>query len=122
MAERVVVLVEPDPAVSDPAAALLRRHGLRVDVLGDGGEVLGRREAPALVVLCVDPLPGGWSMAGRMKKSPLLKAVPLVVTSAQATDDDIATHRKLQAHADEYLRKPFTVEQLVARVGALLGG
>ena len=123
MSERVIVIVEPESAFAEQALTALRRlPGVKAERAADGNELLMRREAPALIVLCIDPpLPTGWALCSKVKKSGLLKSVPLIVTSAQASEADFEAHKKFQIRAEEYLRKPYTLDTLITRVRGLLG-
>jgi len=114
-----LLLIEDDRALSAHLAADLVRAGYAVDVAYDGidGEFLGRETAYDAVVLDLG-LPGlsgleilqRWRAAGN--------AVPVIVLTARD-----AWHERVagfKAGADDYLGKPFHVEELLARIGALL--
>ena len=96
--------------------------GLRCEAIVDANLLLQRQEgAPDLIVLCIDPKRTGWAICNRLRKSPLLKAVPLLITSAEATAKDFEDHRKLKTRADDYLHKPFLPRDLSTRVCSMLG-
>ena len=63
----------------------------------------------------------GYLVCQKLKKDDALKALPLVLTSAEATEETFEKHRTLKARADEYLLKPYTPEALVEKLGALVG-
>src|SRR5437764_10517494 len=58
----------------------------------------------------------------RIKKRPVLRGVPLIITSADATEKDFEDHKKLKTRAEEYEHKPYPVQRLVEKVRTLLGG
>ena len=114
-----LLLIEDDEALSAHLAADLARAGYAVDVAGDGveGEFLGRETAYDAVVLDLG-LPGmpGLEVLRRWRDAG--NAVPVIVLTARD-----AWHERVagfKAGADDYLGKPFHIEELIARIGALL--
>lgn len=121
---KTVLLIESDPKFAREMSAALESRGFGVRISSDGkeGVELARALRPDCVVLCVE-LPGlsGYSWCNRLKKDDVLKAIPLVITSAEATPETFEQHRKLKTRAEDYLIKPFLPATLVERVGALVG-
>ncbi|ABC82150.1 response regulator [Anaeromyxobacter dehalogenans] len=119
-----ILLIENDAAFAAELSKTLEASGFDVRVTGDGklGIELAREWAPAGVVLSVE-LPGmsGYLVCQKLKKDDALKATPLVLTSAEATEETFENHRKLKVRADEYLLKPFPAAALVEKLGALVG-
>ncbi len=119
-----ILLIENDQAFAAGVSRSLEDSGFEVRVTGDGrdGLDLAREWGPAAVVLCVE-LPGmsGYLVCQKLKKDDVLKALPLVLTSAEATEETFEKHRTLKARADEYLLKPYTPEALVEKLGGLVG-
>jgi CheY-like chemotaxis protein len=119
-----ILLIENDAAVSERLTAALEEAGFETRVTGDGKEglELARDWTPEAIVLCVE-LPGmsGYLVCQKLKKDEALKAIPLVLTSAEATEETFEKHRTLKARADEYLLKPYEPADLVSRLGALVG-
>src|SRR5512133_2068251 len=117
-----LLLIENDQAFAAGASRSLEDSGFEVRVTGDGrdGLDLAREWGPAAVVLCVE-LPGmsGYLVCQKLKKDDVLKALPLVLTSAEATEETFEKHRTLKARADEYLLKPYTPEALVEELVSL---
>jgi DNA-binding response OmpR family regulator len=118
-ASGTVVVVEDDPNISDLVALYLRRDGFRVlqaaDGLG-GLEAVGR-ERPRLVIVDVG-LPGeldGFEVCRRLRKD---GDVPVVMLTAR--DDEVDRVLGLELGADDYVTKPFSARELVARVHAIL--
>ena len=115
----LVLVVEDDGAVRRSLERALPLHGFRVHAVGDGLEALAAigREHPALVVLDVGlPGPDGLRIAERLRADG--DPVPvLMLTARDAVRDRVAG---LEAGADDYLTKPFALEELVARLHALL--
>lgn len=117
--EPLVLVVEDDGAVRRALERALPLHGFRVHAVGDGLEALAAigRERPAVVVLDVGlPGPDGIRIASRLRDDG--DAVPvLMLTARDGVADRVAG---LDAGADDYLTKPFALEELVARLRALL--
>jgi CheY-like chemotaxis protein len=119
-----ILLIENDSSFAAGIAESLETSGFEVRVTGDGKEGLdlAREWPPDAVVLCVE-LPGmsGYLVCQKLKKDDRLKALPLVLTSAEATEETFEKHRTLKARADEYLLKPYTAAALTEKLGALIG-
>src|SRR5262245_41696874 len=122
MSVRSVTVIDSDPALNAHLQKELSRFGLRVDTSVNPDEVMARKDnLPELIVLCIDPKRTGWAICNRLRKSPTLKSVPLIITSAEATEKDFEDHKKLKTRAEEYLHKPFGVDALVEKIGGLIG-
>ena len=117
MAERVLV-VDDDAPVRRMLERSLAAEGFEVEAAADGGAALvaAERSAPDLVVLDV-AMPGldGLAVCRRLRAKGLPGAI-LMLTARDAVPDRVAG---LEAGADDYLVKPFAMEELVARLHAL---
>jgi DNA-binding response OmpR family regulator len=118
--ERILV-VEDDPLTADGVAFALRQEGFTVDVAGDGRDALARTRthAPDLVVLDLG-LPGGVSGVDVCRELRVHSGMPILMLTARTTELD--TVLGLERGADDYVTKPFSLVELVARVRALLRG
>ncbi len=118
-----ILLIENDAAFAGEMTGALEGKGFQVRVAADGKEGLeaARDLGPDAIVLCVE-LPGmsGYSICNKLKKDGVLKGVPLIITSAEATPETFEQHKKLKARAEDYLIKPFDGATLIQRIGALL--
>jgi DNA-binding response OmpR family regulator len=118
MAERTIVVVEDEAVIAQAVAARLRSEGFRVAVAADGpsGVELCRRVRPDLVVLDL-MLPGidGLEVCRQVQQD---RAVPVVMLTARDTETDLLVG--LAMGADDYLTKPFSPRELVARIRAIL--
>jgi two-component system, OmpR family, response regulator BaeR len=118
-----IVIVEDEPELAALVADYARAAGYTADVSGDGAAALEalRRDPPALVVLDL-MLPGldGLALcrALRADANPLLAGLPVVMVTARV--EEIDRLLGLDADADDYLCKPFSPRELVARIKAIL--
>ena len=122
MAEYTILIADPDAALCARIEGALAPYAVRCIAMQDGNEVLAHPLIPSLIVLCIDPKRLGWAICMRIKKHPVLKGVPMIITSAEATEKDFEEHKKLKTRAEEYEHKPVQIERLVEKVRTLLGG
>ena len=113
-----VLVVDDDPTVSEVVARYLERDGYAVETVADGRTALDRALAdpPDLVVLDL-MLPGidGLEVCRRLRA---LAPVPIVILTARGQESDRIVG--LDLGADDYVAKPFSTKELVARVRAVL--
>jgi two-component system response regulator MprA len=115
--ERVLV-VDDDPPLRRMLARSLSAEGFEVTVAHDGGAALvaAERSAPDVIVLDVAmPAIDGLSVCRRLRSRGLPTPI-LMLTARDAVADRVAG---LEAGADDYLVKPFAIEELIARLRAL---
>ncbi|WP_432511659.1 response regulator transcription factor [Kineococcus sp. SYSU DK001] len=115
---RTAVVVEDEPTIADAVARRLRAEGYAVQTAGDGpaGVELCERVNPDVVVLDV-MLPGfdGLEVCRRVQAS---RPVPVLMLTAR--DDETDKLVGLGVGADDYMTKPFSMRELVARVNGLV--
>ena len=119
MSEPAVLVVDDEAAIREALERALRLEGFAVRTAAGGLEALGEieREQPAIVLLDVTmPDLDGVEVIKRLRAEG--SDLPICVLSARNEVDDRV--RGLQAGADDYLVKPFALEELVARLHALL--
>lgn len=113
-----LLLVEDDAATRNAVARNLEAHGFRVEVAEDAAEAMRRLDAgrPDLVLLDLGlPDLDGSVVVRRIRRD---GTIPILILSARADErDKVAT---LEAGADDYVTKPFGLDELRARIGALL--
>jgi len=116
-----ILLVEDDSLTAEGVAFVLREEGFEVDVTEDGGTALERARArpPDLVVLDIR-LPGGVSGMDVCRELRSESAVPILMLTGRGSE--VETVLALERGADDYVTKPFSLAELVARVRALLRG
>src|SRR3954449_7508275 len=115
---RTIVIVEDEALIASAVAARLRAEGFLVEIAGDGpgGVELCRRLRPDLVVLDL-MLPGydGLEVCRRVQAE---RPVPVLMLTARDSETDMLVG--LAVGADDYVTKPFSMREVVARIRALL--
>jgi DNA-binding response OmpR family regulator len=115
---KTVLVVEDEAPIAAAVAARLRSEGFRVDVAGTGpeGVELCRRLRPALVVLdLMLPELDGLEVLRQVQRD---RPTPVLVLTARDSETDVLVG--LGLGADDYVTKPFSPRELVARVHAIL--
>ncbi|QKJ18815.1 response regulator transcription factor [Microbacterium hominis] len=113
-----VLIVEDEPDLADPLAYLLRREGYEVDIAEDGPAALAVfREQGADIVLLDLMLPGmpGTEVCRQIR---ITSTVPIIMLTAKDTEVDIVVG--LELGADDYMTKPYSSRELLARMRAVL--
>jgi CheY-like chemotaxis protein len=121
---KTILLIENDAAFAEEMSGALEAMGYQVRVTGDGkdGLELAKDLRPDAIVLCVElPRLSGYSICNKLKKDELLKAIPVVLTSSEATEEVFEDHRKLKVRAEDYLIKPYVSAALLEKLAGLIG-
>ena len=120
---RPVLIVEDDSDISEGLKYNLEREGLPVVVSNTGedglAKALDERNPPILLILDV-MLPGmsGLDLCRRLRREPSTRKTPIIMLTAKGSESDRVAG--LDLGADDYITKPFSVRELVARVRAVL--
>jgi two-component system phosphate regulon response regulator PhoB len=116
-----IVIVEDEPAISELVAVNLRHAGYAIEQAGDATQAMSLIQAQQTDLLVLDwMLPGtsGIELAKRLRATEAYRLMPILMLTARAQEGD-----KLQGFevgVDDYLTKPFSPRELVARVSAVL--
>jgi two-component system phosphate regulon response regulator PhoB len=116
-----LLLVEDDPALSELLAFRFEAAGYAVTATADGDEALlfAQEDVPDLVVLdWMIEGTSGIEVCRRLRRDKATAHVPIVMLTARETEDDRV--RGLETGADDYVTKPFSPRELLARVNAVL--
>jgi DNA-binding response OmpR family regulator len=116
-----VLLIEDDDIVARTIERCLRGSEFRVAIANSGVEGLqaARRRIPDLIILDVI-MPGmdGYTVCREIRADPMLQEVPILFLTAKTKDEDRIAG--FNAGADDYLSKPFNLDELILRVRAIL--
>jgi len=118
----VILTADDDPDIRELLAFRLERSGYTVLQAVDGEEALALalEHTPDLAVLDVMmPKMDGFEVVRRMRAEETTKGIPIIMLTARAQDSDV--EEGFDAGADDYLRKPFSPQELRARVQSILG-
>ena len=116
-----VLIVEDEPAIAELIAVNLRHNGFRPVWAMDGVTAQAEINAVLPDVILLDwMLPGesGLVLAKRWRAHPRTKAVPIIMLTARSEEFDRVAG--LEAGADDYIAKPFSTKELIARIRAVL--
>ena len=116
-----ILVIEDDDIVARTIERSLRSEDFRVTLTSSGVEGLksARRRPPDLVILDII-MPGmdGYTVCREMRADPILEDVPILFLTAKTKNEDKIIGFK--AGADDYLSKPFNIDELILRIRAIL--
>lgn len=114
-----ILVIEDEPTLARLLSYNLNREGYDVTVAENGGDGLRLAVTQAFDLIILDiMLPGlnGFEVLSRMRERGVQK--PVIILTARSAEDEIV--RGLRMGADDYMTKPFGVDELLARVSAVL--
>ncbi len=115
------LVVEDDPDIVELIDHYLKAEGFEVRAVGDGRKALERLRAESHDVVILDlQLPGmdGLNLCAELRRDKRTRALPVIMLTARGDEADRVVG--LEVGADDYVVKPFSPKELVARVRALL--
>jgi two-component system phosphate regulon response regulator PhoB len=119
--KQIVVVLEDDNDIANLISLHLQQAGFlaKVTATGDSVLTLARQHTPALFLLDV-MVPGssGFEVCKRVRESRDLAKIPIIFLTAKTTEEDRV--KGLDLGADDYISKPFSTRELIARVNAVL--
>jgi DNA-binding response OmpR family regulator len=121
-AQPVVLVADDDADIRQLVTFRLERAGYEVVEAADGEQALQvcSEMRPDLAVLDVMmPKLTGYDVTRRIREDEALRAMPVILLTARVQDGDVA--QGFEAGADDYIKKPFSPQELRARVQAILG-
>lgn len=116
-----VLVVEDEPAIAELIAINLQHHGMTAVLAGDGDSAQQAIDSVLPDVILLDwMLPGhsGLTLARRWRADPRTKGIPILMLTARGDEPDKIAG--LDAGADDYITKPFSTQELLARIRAVL--
>jgi DNA-binding response OmpR family regulator len=115
-----VLVVEDDPDIVELITHYLEAEGFRVETLGDGEKALERLQKSPFDLLVLDlQLPGmdGLTLCAALRRDARTEQMPIIMLTARGDESDRIVG--LEVGADDYVVKPFSPKELVARARAL---
>jgi DNA-binding response OmpR family regulator len=119
-----ILLIDSDESFAQGLAAAAKAGGFKALTAtnSEQGMALAQQQNPDLIVVCVEAQPtNGYMICTRLKKDERLKDIPVILTSANATQDSFEKHKKLKTRAEDYLIKPFGAQAMLEMAARLLG-
>ena len=118
-----VLIIEDDPDIAEALSYYLEKSNFetRVALTGEEGlsASLDKHNPPSIILLDL-LLPGmnGFELCRRLRSEALTRSTPIILITAKAFDNDIAT--AVELGADDYIVKPFSIRTVVGRISSLL--
>lgn len=118
-----ILIIEDDADIAEGLHYNLKREGFRTTIAESGEKglrlALDERSTPSLIILDL-MLPGmtGMELCRRLRREPLTENTPVIMLTAKAAESDKIAG--LDTGADDYIIKPFSVKEVIARVRAVL--
>lgn len=113
-----VLIVEDEESLADPLAFLLRKEGFDVTIAADGPAALGSFDSAGADIVLLDLMLPGMSGTEVCKQLRARSSVPVIMVTAR--DSEIDKVVGLEIGADDYVTKPYSSRELIARIRAVL--
>jgi two-component system, OmpR family, response regulator RegX3 len=113
-----VLIVEDEESLADPLAFLLRKEGFEATVVADGPTALAEFDRAGADIVLLDLMLPGMSGTDVCKQLRLKSSVPVIMVTAR--DSEIDKVVGLELGADDYVTKPYSARELIARIRAVL--
>jgi DNA-binding response OmpR family regulator len=118
----LVLVADDDPDILSLIALRLERSGFETVLARDGEQALAaaHERKPDIALLDVSmPKLDGYEVTARLRDNPATRHMPVILLTARVQEADMA--RGVEAGADDYVKKPFSTEELRERIQAALG-
>ncbi len=113
-----ILIVEDEPSLSEPLSFLLRREGYDTEIAADGREALAAFDRDAADLVLLDLMLPGLSGTEVCRELRTRSSVPIIMLTAKDSEVDIVVG--LELGADDYVTKPYSTRELLARIRAVL--
>ncbi len=113
-----VLIVEDEESLADPLAYLLRKEGFEASVAADGPSALAEFDRSGADIVLLDLMLPGMSGTDVCKQLRARSTVPVIMVTAR--DSEIDKVLGLELGADDYVTKPYSARELIARIRAVL--
>jgi len=113
-----ILIVEDEPSLSEPLSFLLRREGYETEVAADGREALAAFDRDGADLVLLDLMLPGLPGTEVCRELRARSSVPIIMLTAKDSEVDIVVG--LELGADDYVTKPYSTRELLARIRAVL--
>lgn len=113
-----ILIVEDEPSLSEPLSFLLRREGYDTEIAADGREALAAFDREGADLVLLDLMLPGLSGTEVCRELRTRSTVPIIMLTAKDSEVDIVVG--LELGADDYVTKPYSTRELLARIRAVL--
>lgn len=113
-----VLIVEDEESLADPLAFLLRKEGFEAAVVTDGPSALAEFDRSGADIVLLDLMLPGMSGTEVCKQLRARSGVPVIMVTAR--DSELDKVLGLELGADDYVTKPYSARELIARIRAVL--
>jgi two-component system response regulator RegX3 len=113
-----ILIVEDEPALSEPLAFLLEREGYEPTIVADGPAALAEFDRNGTDLVLLDLMLPGLSGTEVCRELRNRSSVPIIMVTAKDSEIDIVVG--LELGADDYVTKPYSTRELLARIRAIL--
>ncbi len=113
-----ILIVEDEESMAEPLAFLLRREGFSTEVVGNGQDALDVYDRAGADIVLLDLMLPGMSGTEVCKQLRSRGSVPVIMVTAKDTEIDKVVG--LELGADDYITKPYSTRELIARIRAVL--
>jgi two-component system response regulator RegX3 len=113
-----ILIVEDEPSLSEPLSFLLRREGYDTEIAADGREALAAFDRDGADLVLLDLMLPGLPGTEVCRELRTRSAVPIIMLTAKDSEVDIVVG--LELGADDYVTKPYSTRELLARIRAVL--
>jgi two-component system response regulator RegX3 len=113
-----ILIVEDEPSLSDPLAFLLQREGYETEIAGDGRAALTAFDRAGADLVLLDLMLPGLPGTEVCRELRTRSSVPIIMLTAKDSEVDIVVG--LELGADDYVTKPYSSRELLARIRAVL--
>jgi DNA-binding response OmpR family regulator len=118
-----ILIVEDESDIAESLRYNFQREGFKTNIAESGEKglrlALDEKSPPSLILLDI-MLPGmsGVELCRRLRREPTTKKIPIIMLTAKATESDKISG--LEIGADDYITKPFSIKEVIARIRAVL--
>ena len=113
-----VLIVEDEESLADPLAYLLRKEGFEATVVSDGPSALAEFDRTGADIVLLDLMLPGMSGTDVCRQLRIRSSVPVIMVTAR--DSELDKVLGLELGADDYVTKPYSARELIARIRAVL--